>query len=37
MTGTEDDAEEMGITLARRLLAAGADEILGRIYGKSET
>ena len=35
MTGTEDDAEEMGITLARRLLAAGADEILDRIYGKS--
>ncbi len=37
MTGTEDDAEEMGITLARRLLAAGADEILDRIYGKSQT
>jgi hydroxymethylbilane synthase len=37
MTGTEDDAEEMGINLARRLLAAGADEILDRIYGKNQT
>ena len=35
MTGTEDDAQEMGVTLARRLLAAGADEILERIYGKN--
>jgi hydroxymethylbilane synthase len=34
-TGTEEEAEEMGITLARRLLAAGADEILDRIYGRS--
>ena len=32
MTGSEDEAEEMGITLARRLLAAGAKEILDRIY-----
>ena len=35
MTGTEEDAEEMGITLARRLLTAGAKEILDRIYGRS--
>jgi hydroxymethylbilane synthase len=35
MTGREEEAEEMGITLARRLLAAGADEILDRIYGRS--
>jgi hydroxymethylbilane synthase len=35
VTGTEDNAEDMGIILARRLLTAGADEILDRIYGKS--
>jgi hydroxymethylbilane synthase len=33
--GEESEAEEMGIALARRLLAAGADEILERIYGKA--
>jgi hydroxymethylbilane synthase len=35
VTGAEDDAEEMGIILARRLLAAGADEILERIHGQN--
>jgi hydroxymethylbilane synthase len=35
MSGTEEDAEKMGITIARRLLAAGADEILDRVYGRS--
>ena len=35
MRGEESEAEEMGIALARRLLAAGADEILERIYGKA--
>ncbi len=35
MTGKEEDAEKIGITLARRLLAAGANEILDRIYGRS--
>jgi len=34
MKGEENESEEMGIALARRLLAAGADEILERIYGK---
>lgn len=32
--GERNEAEEMGIRLARRLLASGADEILDRIYGK---
>jgi hydroxymethylbilane synthase len=36
MTGKEEEAEEIGIALARRLLNAGADEILDRIYGRSE-
>jgi hydroxymethylbilane synthase len=35
MTGEEREAEKVGIGLAKRLLAAGADEILDRIYGKS--
>jgi hydroxymethylbilane synthase len=35
MRGEESDSEEMGIALARRLLAAGAYEILERIYGKA--
>ncbi|MBW2610671.1 MAG: hydroxymethylbilane synthase, partial [Deltaproteobacteria bacterium] len=30
--GTKDQAEEIGITLARRLLDSGADRILERIY-----
>jgi hydroxymethylbilane synthase len=34
-TGEKDQAEELGITLARRLLASGADKILERIYGKA--
>ena len=34
MRGEESEAEEMGIALAQRLLAVGADEILERIYGK---
>ncbi|MBN1830624.1 MAG: hydroxymethylbilane synthase [Deltaproteobacteria bacterium] len=35
VTGTEEEAEGMGIILARKLLTAGADEILDRIYGRS--
>jgi hydroxymethylbilane synthase len=35
ITGERDEAEDMGIRLARRLLASGADEILERIYGKA--
>ena len=35
MRGEESEAEEMGVALARRLLSAGADEILERIYGKA--
>jgi hydroxymethylbilane synthase len=31
-TGKKDQAEEIGISLARRLLDKGADDILGRIY-----
>ena len=31
--GTKDQAEEIGITLARRLLDSGADRILEEIYG----
>jgi hydroxymethylbilane synthase len=33
--GEKKEAEEMGITLARRLLAAGANKILEKIYGKT--
>ena len=32
--GTEDQAEEIGIALAARLLDSGADTILEKIYGK---
>jgi hydroxymethylbilane synthase len=34
ITGERNEAEEIGISLARRLLASGADKILERIYGK---
>jgi len=34
LRGERKEAEEMGITLARRLLAAGADKILEKIYGE---
>ena len=34
ITGEKNEAEDMGIRLARRLLASGADEILERIYGE---
>lgn len=33
ITGEKDQAEELGITLAGRLLDAGAGEILERVYG----
>jgi len=33
--GAKDRPEELGITLARRLIAAGADRILEKIYGRS--
>ena len=32
--GPKDEPEEIGVTLAKRLLASGADEILARVYGK---
>jgi hydroxymethylbilane synthase len=32
--GERSEAEEIGISLARRLLASGADKILERIYGE---
>ncbi len=35
MRGEVSEAEEMGIALARKLLTAGAAEILERIYGKA--
>jgi hydroxymethylbilane synthase len=35
ITGERNEAEDMGIRLARRLLASGADEILEGIYGKA--
>jgi hydroxymethylbilane synthase len=35
ITGERDEAEDMGVRLARRLLASGADEILERIYGEA--
>jgi hydroxymethylbilane synthase len=34
ITGARDEAEDMGVRLARRLRASGADEILERIYGE---
>ena len=34
ITGARNEAEDMGIRLARRILASGADEILERIYGE---
>jgi hydroxymethylbilane synthase len=34
ITGARNEAEDMGIRLARRLLDSGADKILERIYGK---
>jgi len=33
--GAKDKPEELGIALARRLLSAGADRILEKIYGRS--
>jgi len=35
ITGAWNEAENLGISLARRLLASGADKILERIYGKA--
>lgn len=35
ITGNKDQAEEIGVRLAERLLAAGADEILASVYGAS--
>jgi len=35
MQGNREDPEPVGIELARKLLASGADKILARIYGKS--
>jgi hydroxymethylbilane synthase len=32
--GPKDRPEEAGVTLAERLLRAGADKILARIYGR---
>ena len=34
--GPKDKAEEIGRTLAKRILSAGADRILSRIYGQRE-
>ena len=34
--GPKDKAEEIGRTLAKRILSAGADGILSRIYGRGE-
>jgi len=34
ITGARNEAEDMGIRLARRLLASGADEVLEKIYGE---
>lgn len=34
--GTAEHAAEIGVSLAERLIAAGAGEILGRIYGRDE-
>jgi hydroxymethylbilane synthase len=35
ITGQKNEAEDLGIRLARRLLTFGAGEILERIYGKA--
>jgi hydroxymethylbilane synthase len=35
MQGRRDDPEHVGIELARKLLASGADKILDRIYGRT--
>jgi hydroxymethylbilane synthase len=35
LRGAKDRPEELGIMLARRLIAAGADRILEKIYGRS--
>lgn len=35
-SGPEDRAEEIGRTLAKRILSAGANRILSRIYGQSK-
>ena len=35
ISGERDEAEDMGVRLARRLLASGADKILERIYEKA--
>ena len=35
LIGKKDRPEDIGVSLARRLLASGADQILERIYGKS--
>jgi hydroxymethylbilane synthase len=34
VSGAKDEPEELGIDLARQLIAAGADRILGKIYKK---
>jgi len=34
MRGDRGDPEHVGIELARKLLASGADKILARIYGR---
>jgi hydroxymethylbilane synthase len=34
--GPADDAEMIGVALAKRLLAAGAAEILAEVYGGGE-
>ena len=35
ISGERNEAEDIGVRLARRLLASGADKILERIYGKA--
>jgi len=34
ITGDKEHAEGIGIDLARRLLASGADKVLARLYGR---
>jgi hydroxymethylbilane synthase len=34
ISGSPEDAEVMGITLADRLLEAGADKILAKVYAE---
>lgn len=36
ITGHRNDAEQLGITLAERLLASGADKILAEVYGAAD-